>query len=119
MTNEPHGTAAASGEHVAAPIGSRAAAEALKHGPRGALFVAGIAVVLLVAGQFDLDVLLIDAGKIGGGACFSRRLSRSKLHWELAAHGCAYEPPSACQAWIADLLFSLHRAGLLWQRDRF
>jgi hypothetical protein len=38
-----HQSAAASPDHVAAPIDSDAAAAALKHGPRGALFVAGIA----------------------------------------------------------------------------
>ena len=66
MTDEPHATAAASGEHVAAPIGSGAAAEALKHGPRGALFVAGIAVTLLIAGWLAFYFLLfLPRGPIG------------------------------------------------------
>jgi hypothetical protein len=63
---EPHGTAAVSAEHVAAPIGSAAAAEALKHGPRGALFVAGIAVALLVLGWLAFYFLLfLPRGPIG------------------------------------------------------
>ena len=37
----------ASAEHEAVPIGSDAAAEALRHGPRGAFFVAGVSTALL------------------------------------------------------------------------
>jgi hypothetical protein len=64
--DEPRGTAAASAERAAAPIGSMAAAEALKHGPRGALFVAGIAVTLLLIGWLAFYFLLfLPRGPIG------------------------------------------------------
>ncbi len=73
--DEPHGTAAASGEHVAAPIGVSAAAEALRHGPRGALLVdgprgallvGGIAVTLLFLGWLAFYFLLfLPRGSIG------------------------------------------------------
>jgi hypothetical protein len=53
-----HYSAASSPEHVAAPISSDAAAEALRHGPRGALLVAGIAVALLMAGWLAFYFLL-------------------------------------------------------------
>ena len=43
-----HSSAAALPEHVAAPISADAAAAALRHGPRGALIVAGIATALLL-----------------------------------------------------------------------
>jgi hypothetical protein len=43
LAAKAHQSAAASPEHVAAPIDSDAAAAALKHGPRGALLVAGVA----------------------------------------------------------------------------
>jgi hypothetical protein len=43
-----HSSAAALPEHVAAPMSSDAAAAALRHGPRGALIVAGIATALLL-----------------------------------------------------------------------
>ena len=49
-TDEPHETADHLPEHVAAPIGSDEAAEALKNGPVGALVVASIAVGLLLIG---------------------------------------------------------------------
>jgi hypothetical protein len=39
-SSQPHASAAARIEHVAAPIDAETAAEALKHGPRGALVVA-------------------------------------------------------------------------------
>jgi hypothetical protein len=45
-SSQPHASAAARIEHVAAPIDAETAAEALKHGPRGALSVAAIAVAL-------------------------------------------------------------------------
>jgi hypothetical protein len=61
-----HQSAAASPEHVAAPIDSDAAAAALRHGPRGALFVAGIAVSLLLAGWLAFYFLLfLPRGSIG------------------------------------------------------
>ena len=64
--DEPHGTAAASGEHVAAPIPVSAAAEALRHGPRGALLVGGIAVTLLFLGWLAFYFLLfLPRGPIG------------------------------------------------------
>ena len=63
---ESHHSAAASTMHVAAPISSAAAAEALRHGPRGALFVAGIAVALLLAGWLAFYFLLfLPRGSIG------------------------------------------------------
>jgi len=46
----PHTSAAGLMEHVAAPIDADAAAQALKHGARGAFVVAGIATGLLFIG---------------------------------------------------------------------
>jgi hypothetical protein len=64
--HEPHGTAAVSGEHVAAPIGPKASTEALKHSPRGALFVAGSAVALLLLGWLAFYFFLfLPRGPIG------------------------------------------------------
>ena len=61
-----HSSAAATPEHVAAPIDSDAAAEALKHGPRGALVVASIAVAILLAGWLAFYFLLfLPRGPIG------------------------------------------------------
>jgi hypothetical protein len=61
-----HHSAAAAPEHVAAPISSDAAAEALRHGPRGALLVAGIAVTLLLAGWLAFYFLLfLPRGAVG------------------------------------------------------
>ncbi|MGA7323227.1 MAG: hypothetical protein WBX25_01785 [Rhodomicrobium sp.] len=66
MTIEPHATAAASPDHVAAPVDTMAAAEALKHGPRGALTLAGIAVALLFIGWLCFYFLLfLPRGPIG------------------------------------------------------
>lgn len=66
MTSEPHETAAASKERVAAPIGPEAAAEALKYGPRGALLLASIAVGLLFIGWLAFYFLLfLPRGPIG------------------------------------------------------
>jgi len=61
-----HHSAAASPEHVAAPIDSDAAARALRHGPRGALLVASIAVaiVLLIWLAFYF-LLFLPRGPIG------------------------------------------------------
>ena len=59
-------TAASSADHVSAPIGSDAVAEALKHGPRGALLVAGISVALLFIGWLAFYFLLfIPRGSVG------------------------------------------------------
>jgi hypothetical protein len=61
----PH-SAADRPEHVAAPIGPDAAAEALKNGPIGALVVASIAVGLLFIGWIAFYFLLfLPRGPIG------------------------------------------------------
>ena len=66
LTDEPHHTAAHLPEHVAAPIGSDDAAEALKNGPVGALVVASIAVGLLLIGWMAFYFLLfMPRGPIG------------------------------------------------------
>jgi hypothetical protein len=66
LPTETHHSAAASPNHVAAPIDSDAAAAALKHGPRGALFVAGISVSLILAGWLAFYFLLfLPRGPIG------------------------------------------------------
>jgi hypothetical protein len=66
LIEEPHGTATVSGEHGAAPLSSKAAAEALKDGPRGALFVAGAAVALLALGWLAFYFFLfLPRGPIG------------------------------------------------------
>jgi hypothetical protein len=63
---DSHVSAAASAEHVAAPIGSDAAAEALKHGARGALVVSSIAVsILLIVWLAFYFLLFIPRGSIG------------------------------------------------------
>jgi len=49
-TLQHHVSAAAKIEHVAAPIDAQTAAEALEHGPRGALLLAGVSVGLLFVG---------------------------------------------------------------------
>ena len=43
-----HHSAAATPEHVAAPMTTEAALEALRNGPRGALFVAAVSVSFLL-----------------------------------------------------------------------
>jgi hypothetical protein len=66
LTSEPHKTAAASEERVATPIRAEAAAQALKHGPRGALLIASIAVALLFIGWLAFYFLLfLPRGPIG------------------------------------------------------
>jgi hypothetical protein len=66
FVTESHHSAAASPEHVAAPISADAAAEALKDGPKGALLVAGIAVALLLAGWLAFYFLLfLPRGPVG------------------------------------------------------
>ena len=64
--DEPHHSAAAQPEHVAAPIGADEAARALRNGPRGALLVAAIAVSLLFIGWMVFYFLLfLPRGPIG------------------------------------------------------
>ena len=64
--NEPHETAAHLPEHVAAPIGSDEAAEALRNGPVGALLIASVAVTLLLIGWMAFYFLLfMPRGPIG------------------------------------------------------
>ena len=61
-----HSSAAALPEHVAAPMSSDAAAAALRHGPRGALIVAGIATALLLIVWLAFYFLLfLPRGAIG------------------------------------------------------
>ena len=61
-----HSSAAALPEHVAAPMSSDAAAAALRHGPRGALIVAGIATALLLIGWLAFYFLLfLPRGAVG------------------------------------------------------
>jgi hypothetical protein len=65
-SSQPHASAAARIEHVAAPIDAETAAEALKHGPRGALSVAAIAVGLLFVGWLLFYfVLFLPRGSVG------------------------------------------------------
>ena len=65
-TDETHHSAADRPEHVAAPIGSEEAAEALKNGPIGALVVSAIAVALLFIGWMAFYFLLfMPRGPIG------------------------------------------------------
>ena len=64
--DEIHDSAAHLREHVAAPIGSDEAAEALKNGPVGALLLASIAVGLLLIGWMAFYFLLfLPRGPIG------------------------------------------------------
>jgi hypothetical protein len=63
---EVHSSAAHLPEHVAAPIGADAAAEALRNGPRGALVVASVGVALLFIGWMLFYFLLfLPRGPIG------------------------------------------------------
>jgi hypothetical protein len=62
---EESDSAASSAEQTSVPIGSDAA-EALKHGPRGALLVAGISVALLFIGWLAFYFLLfMPRGSVG------------------------------------------------------
>jgi hypothetical protein len=64
--DEPHHSAAARPEHVAAPIGADEAARALRNGPVGALVVGGIAVTLLFIGWLAFYFLLfLPRGPVG------------------------------------------------------
>lgn len=66
QTVEPHHSAAARPEDVAAPIGSDEAVAALRNGPIGALVVASIAVALLFIGWMAFYFLLfLPRGPIG------------------------------------------------------
>jgi hypothetical protein len=57
---------AGSAEHESAPIGSDAAAETLRHGPRGAFFVAGVSTALLFLGWLAFYFLLfMPRGSVG------------------------------------------------------
>jgi hypothetical protein len=65
-TIEHHVSAAARIEHVAAPIDADTVAQALEHGPRGALVLAGISVGLLFVGWLLFYfVLFIPRGPVG------------------------------------------------------
>ena len=62
----PHTSAAARMEHVAAPIDAETAAACLRHGPRGALLLAGISVGLLFIGWLAFYFLLfMPRGPVG------------------------------------------------------
>jgi hypothetical protein len=64
--DESHQSAVADQEHVAAPIGAAAAAEALKRGPIGALILSTIAVGLLFIGWILFYFLLfMGRGPVG------------------------------------------------------
>jgi len=66
QTVQPHVSAADRPQHVAAPIGSDEAAEALRNGPIRALVVAAIAVALLFIGWMAFYFLLfLPRGPIG------------------------------------------------------
>jgi hypothetical protein len=66
QTDQTNHAAADRPEHVAAPIGPDAAAEALRNGPIGALVVASIAVALLFVGWLAFYFLLfLPRGSIG------------------------------------------------------
>ena len=66
LSTGAHHSAAASPEHVADPIGTDAALEALRHGPRGALFVAAVAVSLVLLTWLAFYFLLfLPRGPIG------------------------------------------------------
>jgi hypothetical protein len=58
IVEESDRSSAGSAARVSAAIGSDAAAEVLKHGPRGALLVAGISVALLFAKLFAVYLLI-------------------------------------------------------------
>jgi hypothetical protein len=62
----PHRPATGSTERLAEPRGADTAAEYLKHGPRGAFVVSGIAVALLFIGWLAFYFLLfMPRGSIG------------------------------------------------------
>ena len=64
--DEPHHSAAARPEHVAAPIGPDEAAQALRNGPVGALVVAAITVgILFIGWMLFYFLLFLPRGPIG------------------------------------------------------
>lgn len=66
LSTDRHHSAAALPEHVAEPIDTEAALEALKHGPRGALFVSAVSVsLLLVIWLAFYFLLFLPRGSIG------------------------------------------------------
>jgi cytochrome b len=66
QADETHQSSAHCVEHVAAPIVPGEAAEALKHGPVGALVVASIAVAMLFIGWMVFYFLLfLPRGPVG------------------------------------------------------
>jgi hypothetical protein len=66
IIDETDKSSAVSAEHVSSPIAVGAAAEALRHGPRGAFFVAGISAALLFIGWLAFYFLLfMPRGSIG------------------------------------------------------
>ena len=66
LSTGSHHSAAASPEHGAAPIDTAAALEALRHGPRGALFLSAISVsILLVSWLAFYFLLFLPRGPIG------------------------------------------------------
>ena len=66
LSTGTHHSAAALPEHVAAPIDSDATARALRHGPRGALLLASLAVGLMFIGWLAFYFLLfLPRGPIG------------------------------------------------------
>jgi hypothetical protein len=66
LSTGTHHSAAALPEHVADPIGTEAALEAIRHGPRGALFVAAVSVGLVLASWLAFYFLLfLPRGPIG------------------------------------------------------
>jgi len=66
VSTESHTSAAASPEHVAKPIDTEAALQALKHGPRGALFLAAASVSFLLLWWLAFYFLLfLPRGSIG------------------------------------------------------
>ena len=66
LTDVPTSSAAASKQHVAAPIDSQTAAASLKYGPRGAFVLAGISTGLLFIGWLAFYFFLfIPRGSVG------------------------------------------------------
>jgi hypothetical protein len=66
IVDDSGSSTAGSAEHISAPIGSDAAAETLRHGPRGAFFVAGISTALLFLGWLAFYFLLfMPRGPVG------------------------------------------------------
>ncbi|MDB5541632.1 MAG: hypothetical protein JWQ89_3359 [Devosia sp.] len=63
---EPHRSAASRREHVAVPIDTETAVQALKYGPRGALLISAIAVGLLfICWLLFYFLLFLPRGAVG------------------------------------------------------